>query len=326
MNEICDMSAGASGALQEWASTGRHAGPAFTRAHPRPRASPFRRLAPWRGAAIVAVGTGLFARSPASDASWNPATDLALATNYDVYMRPGDVEYNTTIEREVYDHVVGKAANKLVTQREYGLDEDHRAPLVGFIADLANERHTPSGGGPSASGTDVLLALVPHLVADGFQIAVHVSPGDERLEASVRALAATHPGRAAGAVVARCNSCEKLKSDEVADDDAARRRVLAGADLLAVLGRGPDVADARAAACRYGAVPVYREKSGWGSFIRNASGKKDGFEFDDADDDNAVRAARAAFAEAAARFGDENEWAAIVAGVMDDERRRARGR
>ena len=323
MNEICDMSAGASGVLHEWASTGRRAGPAFARAHPRSRASPFRRLAPRRGAAVVAVGTGLFS----SGASWNPATDLALETNYDLYMRPGDVEYNTTIEREVYDHVVGKAANKLVTQREYGLDEDHRAPLVGFIADLANERHTPSGGDPSASGTDVLLALVPHLVADGFQIAVHVSPGDERLETLVRALAATHPGRAAGAVVARRDSCESLKSNDVADDDAARRRVLAGADLLAVLGRGPDVADARAVACRYGAVPVYREKSGWGgSFIRDASGRKDGFEFDDADDDDAVRAARAAFAEAAARFGDENEWASIVAGVMDDERRRARGR
>ena len=311
MHEICDMSAGASGVLHERASTGRRAGPAFARAHPRSHASPFR-----RHSAVVAVGTGLFS----SDASWNPATDLALSTNYDLYMRPGDVEYNTTIEREVYDHVVGKAANKLVTQREYGLDEDHRAPLIGFIADLANECHTPSGD-PSASGADVLLALVPHLVADGFQIAVHVSPGDERLEALVRALAATHPGRAAGAVVARRDSCESPKSN-----DAARRRVLAGADLLAVLGRGPDVADARGAACRYGAVPVYREKSGWGSFTRNASGKKDGFEFDDADDDDAVRAPRAAFAEAAARFGDENEWASIVAGVMDDERRRARGR
>lgn len=324
MNEICDMSAGASGVLHEWASTGRRAGPAFARAHPRSRASPFRRLAPRRGAAVMAVGTGLFS----SDASWNPATDLALSTNYDLYMRPGDVEYNTTIEREVYDHVVGKAENKLVTQREYGLDEDHRAPLVGFIADLANERHThtPSGD-PSASGTDVLLALVPHLVADGFQIAVHVSPGDERLEAFVRALAATHPGRAAGAVVARRDSCESLKSNDVADDDAARRRVLAGADLLAVLGRGPDVADARAVACRYGAVPVSREKSGWGlsrnvPWIRNAfikgKRKKDGFEFDaDAD----VDGARAAFAEASASFGDENEWASIVAGVMDETRR-----
>ena len=143
------------------------------------------------------VGTGLFS----SGASWNPATDLALETNYDLYMR-GDVEYNT-IEREVYDHVVGKAANKLVTQREYGLDEDHRAPLIGFIADLANECHTPSGGDPSASGTDVLLALVPHLVADGFQIAVHVSPGDERLEALVRALAATHPPRRRAVVTRR---------------------------------------------------------------------------------------------------------------------------
>lgn len=260
-----------------------------------------------------------------SGASWNPATDLALETNYDLYMRPGDVEYNTTIEREVYDHVVGKAANKLVTQREYGLDEDHRAPLVGFIADLANECHTPSGD-PSASGADVLLALVPHLVADGFQIAVHVSPGDERLEALVRALAASHPGRAAGAVVARRDSCESPKSNDVAADDAARRRVLAGADLLAVLGRGPDVADARAVACRYGAVPVSREKSGWGlsrnvPWIRNAikgKSKKDGFEFEfDAD----VDSARAAFAEAAASFGDENEWATIVAGVMDETRR-----
>lgn len=310
MHEICDMSAGASGVLHERASTGRRAGPAFARAHPRSHASPFR-----RHSAVVAVGTGLFS----SDASWNPATDLALETNYDLYMRPGDVEYNTTIEREVYDHVVGKAANKLVTQREYGLDEDHRAPLVGFIADLANERHTPSGG-------DVLLALVPHLVADGFQIAVHVSPGDERLEALVRALAATHPGRAAGAVVARRDSCESPKSNDVADDDAARRRVLAGADLLAVLGRGPDVADARAVACRYGAVPV-SEKTGWGlsrwnmPWIRKVFfGKKKSFEYDARVD--AAVGARAAFAEAArVWFGDEDEWAKIVAGVMDDERR-----
>ena len=327
VNEMCDTSGGhMSGVLHEWASTGRHAGPAFACAHPRPRASPFRRLAPRRGAAVVAMGTGLFARSPASDASWNPAQDLALATNYDLHMRPGDVEYNTTIEREVYDHVVGKAANKLVTQREYGLDEDHRAPLVGFIADLANERHTPSGGDPSASGTDVLLALVPHLVADGFQIAVHVPPGDERLEALVRALAATHPGRAAGAVVARRDSCESPKSNDVADDDAARRRVLAGADLCAVLGRGPDVADARAVACRYGAVPV-SEKTGWGlsrwnmPWIRKVFfGKKKSFEYDARVD--AAVGARAAFAEAArVWFGDEDEWAKIVAGVMDDERR-----
>ena len=151
----------------------------------------------------MAGGTGLFARAPASDASWNPATDLALATNYDLHMRPGDVEYNTEIEREVHDHVAGKAANKLVTQREYGLDEDPGAPLVGFVADLSDRASArPGSSAPSASGADVLLAVVPNLVADGFQVAVHVSPGDERLEASARRLAAEHPGRAAGAVVA----------------------------------------------------------------------------------------------------------------------------
>ena len=101
----------------------------------------------------MAGGTGLFARAPASDASWNPATDLALATNYDLHMRPGDVEYNTEIEREVHDHVAGKAANKLVTQREYGLDEDPGAPLVGFVADLSDRASSarPDSSAPSAS-------------------------------------------------------------------------------------------------------------------------------------------------------------------------------
>ena len=127
-----------SACAHSWSSTGRRFGSAFARAHPRSRASSFRRLASRRGAAVMAGGTGLFARAPASDASWNPATDLALATNYDLHMRPGDVEYNTEIEREVHDHVAGKAANKLVTQREYGLDEDPGAPLVGFVADLSD--------------------------------------------------------------------------------------------------------------------------------------------------------------------------------------------
>ena len=244
----------------------------------------------------MAGGTGLFARAPASDASWNPATDLALATNYDLHMRPGDVEYNTEIEREVHDHVAGKAANKLVTQREYGLDEDPGAPLVGFVADLSDASARP-GSAPSASGADVFLAVVPHLVADGFQVAVHVSPGDERLEASARRLAAEHPGRAGGAVVSA--------------DDAARRRVLAGADLLAVAGWAPDAADARAVACRYGAVPVSKKT---GAGIWNAFRKKDGFEFESADADGV----RAAFGEAASWFRDENKWAEIRARAMDN--------
>ena len=247
----------------------------------------------------MAGGTGLFARAPASDASWNPATDLALATNYDLHMRPGDVEYNTEIEREVHDHVAGKAANKLVTQREYGLDEDPGAPLVGFVADLSDRASSarPGSSAPSASGADVLLAVVPNLVADGFQVAVHVSPGDERLEASARRLAAEHPGRAAGAVVAA--------------DDAARRRVLAGADLLAVAGWAPDAADARAVACRYGAVPVSKKT---GAGIWNAFRKKDGIEFESADADGV----RAAFGEAASWFRDENKWAEIRARAMDN--------
>ena len=126
---------------------------------------------------------------------------------------------------------------------------------------------------------------------------MHVSPGDERLEASARRLAAEHPGRAAGAVVAA--------------DDAARRRVLAGADLLAVAGWAPDAADARAVACRYGAVPVSKKT---GAGIWNAFRKKDGFEFESADADGV----RAAFGEAASWFRDENKWAEIRARAMDN--------
>ena len=46
--------------------------------------------------------------------------------------------------------------------------------------------------------------------------------------------------------------------------------------------------------------------------------KKDGFELSLTP---ASTARETAFAEAAASFGDENEWATIVAGVMDETRR-----
>ena len=91
---------------------------------------------------------------------------------------------------------------------------------------------------------------------------------------------------------------------------AARRRVLAGADLLAVAGWAPDAADARAVACRYGAVPVSK-KSARGYGTRS---KKDGFEFESADADGV----RAAFGEAASWFRDENKWAEIRARAMDN--------
>jgi glycogen synthase len=80
---------------------------------------------------------------------------------------------------------------------------------------------------------------------------------------------------------------------------------------LAVAGRAPDAADARAVACRYGAVPV-SEKTGAG--IWNAFRKKDGFEFESADADGV----RAAFREAAAWFRDKSKWAEIRARAMDN--------
>lgn len=84
---------------------------------------------------------------------WNPATDPALAVNYDI--------------TNVLDH---KWQNKLALQEELGLVQDQGKFVIGLISRLTNQK-----------GLDLVNAIVPELMDGNTQIVV-LGTGDKQYE------------------------------------------------------------------------------------------------------------------------------------------------
>ncbi len=98
------------------------------------------------------------------EAVWNPATDPALAKNYDAA------------------HLEDKAANKSALQRLFGLQESETRPLLGVVSRLTHQK-----------GLDWVLEVAPQLAARGIQLVV-LGAGDKTLQAGFKELPALHPG------------------------------------------------------------------------------------------------------------------------------------
>ena len=88
---------------------------------------------------------------------WNPATDPALAVNYDI--------------TNVLDH---KWQNKLALQEELGLVQDQGEFVIGLISRLTNQK-----------GLDLVNAIVPELMDGNTQVIV-LGTGDKQYEDTFR--------------------------------------------------------------------------------------------------------------------------------------------
>ena len=88
---------------------------------------------------------------------WNPATDPALAVNYDI--------------TNVLDH---KMENKLALQQELGLVQDQGKFVIGLISRLTNQK-----------GLDLVNAIVPELMDGNTQVVV-LGTGDKQYEDTFR--------------------------------------------------------------------------------------------------------------------------------------------
>ena len=96
---------------------------------------------------------------------WNPATDPALAENYDL--------------GNVLEH---KMANKLALQRELGLEQDEGKFVIGLISRLTNQK-----------GLDLVSAVIPQVLDGNTQVVV-LGTGDKEYEDTFRYYENAHRG------------------------------------------------------------------------------------------------------------------------------------
>jgi len=112
-----------------------------------------------RGTAVSGILNGI------DDKVWNPATDPAIARNYDA----------TRLE--------GKLSCRKALQAELGLAPDDKALLVTLVSRLTEQK-----------GLDLVLQALPALVPMGVQFAIQ-GTGDAALESAFRMAHLAHPGR-----------------------------------------------------------------------------------------------------------------------------------
>ncbi len=160
------------------------------------------------------------------DEVWNPSTDRFLPSPFDAR------------------HLKARAANKVALQAKLGLSSDPGALLFGVVSRLAWQK-----------GTDLLLASLPTIMAQGAQLAL-LGSGDGPFEIALLEAARAYPGRVAVAI---------------GYDESMAHLLQAGADALLVPSRFEPCGLTQLCALRYGALPVVSRVGGLADTVVDAN-------------------------------------------------------
>jgi len=168
---------------------------------------------------------------------WNPATDSKLAATYSA------------------KNLKGKAACKRELQKRFGLPEEPRAPLVGCISRLADQK-----------GFDLIERAFDQMMAAGVQF-VLLGTGEKHYHALFEDLARRYP---------------KQAGIKIAYDDTLAHQIEAGADFFLMPSLYEPCGLNQMISLKYGTIPVVRATGGLDDTIQNYSpraGKGNGFKF-----------------------------------------------
>ena len=157
-------------------------------------------------------------------AAFDPATDRAIAATYDA------------------DSPSAKATCKAALQREMGLEVAPRAPLLGIVSRLVEQK-----------GLDLLNAIIPTLMGRTEAQLVLLGSGAPYLQDAMQGHAAANPGRIAV---------------RLGFDAALAQRIYAGSDMFLMPSRFEPCGLGQMIALRYGSVPVVRATGGLNDTVR----------------------------------------------------------
>lgn len=168
-------------------------------------------------------------------ASWNPQTDKTIPANFSAETLPK------------------RAANKAALQRQLGLEENPRLPLLAMVGRIDPQK-----------GVDVALEALRRIEERDWQF-VLLGTGDPALETAVQEFQADFPGRVRAAL---------------RYDAALGRLIYSGADLLLMPSRYEPCGLAQMIAMRYGCLPLVRATGGLKDTVEEG---RTGFLFPDAE-------------------------------------------
>ena len=174
--------------------------------------------------------------------AWDPSTDRHIAANY------------------TPDHLAGKAVCKADLQQGVGLDPNPRAPLIGMITRLADQK-----------GLDLVAAVMEQVLETGAQFTL-LGTGDAVYHTRFREIGDRYRGRAAVTL---------------GFDERLAHRIEAGADIFLMPSRYEPSGLNQLYSLRYGTVPVVRKTGGLADTIEDATpdalarGVANGFVFEE---------------------------------------------
>ncbi len=163
-------------------------------------------------------------------AVWNPATDNQIATNYNVD-----------------NWQAGKAACKAALQSELGLPQADRAPLIGMIGRLIDQR-----------GFDLVAQFLERWVMSTDTQWAILGTGEPSYQDLLSRLQREYPDKIA--VRLECS-------------DALSHRIEAGADIFLMPSRHEPCGLNQLCSLKYGTVPVVHATGGLADSIAHASGE-----------------------------------------------------
>ena len=194
-------------------------------------------------------------------AVWNPSTDAAVEARFSI------------------NSIDGRRPNKAALQRELGLPEQTRVPLLAMVTRLDGQK-----------GVDLALEALALLIDKDWQM-VLLGTGDAALEDRAQAFAASRP--------------EKVIFLPRFDPPLSRR-IYAGADMILVPSRYEPCGLVQLIALRYGAVPVVHATGGLKDTVDpyQHAGKGTGFLFGSWDPQSLAASLR----QAMAVYADRRRW------------------
>lgn len=174
-------------------------------------------------------------------AIWNPATDMHLPARY-----------------SLENVQAGKAACKRALQRHFGLPDQPRAPLLGMVTRLVDQK-----------GIDLVLPVATTLLQKDLQLVV-LGQGDPSYEKILVAVSQQFPEKVGVAM---------------AQDEKLAHQIEAGADMFLMPSRFEPCGLNQLYSLKYGTVPVVRATGGLADTVVDATpenlaaGQATGFSF-----------------------------------------------